>query len=102
MWVVIVGGTAGYLWGVFFEKNNIGSMTENQRKAIRMYCKAFAIVPTLFSLLFLLDAFRRMYSNRTLSTQISHGKILLHALIFLTLFLTDVLIVVTISILKSS
>jgi protein-S-isoprenylcysteine O-methyltransferase Ste14 len=97
MWVVIVGGTAGFLWAVFYEKNNIGSLTDTQKNAIKGYCKTFAIVPTLFSLLFLLDAFRRMHSNHTLSTQISHGKILVHSLIFLALFLTDVLIVVTIS-----
>jgi len=97
MWVVIVGGTAFYIWAVFYEKNNSGELSDTMKNFLRGYCKTFAIVPSLASLLFLLDAFRRMYSNRTITSQISIGKVMIHSLIFLTLFLTDVLIVVVTS-----
>lgn len=77
-------------------------MSHTRSNFIHDYCKTFAIVPSLASLLFLLDAFRRMYSIRTITSQIAIGKVLTHALIFLSLFFCDVLIVYTTTLMESS
>lgn len=93
MWVVILGGTAVYTWSLYYRKNLGSEISERGRNFVNVYCKMFALVPCLCSLVILLDAFRRMYSIRRITTQISSSKVFVHALVFLFLFICDVLII---------
>lgn len=71
MWSVIWVGNGAYIFCLYYIRNHVPGMSETAHSATKTYLMAYSLFPCCVSLLFLVDAFRRMYSIRSIVQYLS-------------------------------
>lgn len=97
MWFVIMAGNCGYVYAIYATRDSLESNQVRYSHVTQIYCDIYSILPVSIALVFLVDAFRRMFTIRAIVQYLSWRKVAAHVTIFTMLVISAATIEIVIN-----